>query len=422
MVRYGPLGDGAGERLAPDERAAVARLDDRLPGLPDLDTVLATIAESLASVAPCDRYCIALLDADGEQLVSRAIWAAYEPLVLTPGYRAPFAGSSLEAVIERRSVRVICDLPAYLERKPQSVATRALVREGVAANMTCPLIVDDRVIGVFFRSSRVPAAYGEEHVALQTALARRLSQTVEKLWRIEQLDAANRNYMEMLGFVVHELKSPLSGIVMDADLALGGYLGEVDSRQRRQYEKINAKAEYLLEMVGEYLDLARLETGSLEPELREGVEPVSAVIEPATEVVAPQLREREIRLERALPDGLELRCDPRLLKIVAVNLLGNAIKYGNQGGVVRVTLTGDEREVSLCVWNEGPGFHPASQARLFRKFSRLDEPELKARKGTGVGLYTCWRIARLHGGRIEAASEPGAWASFTLRLPRQGPG
>jgi len=77
--------------------------------------------------------------------------------------------------------------------------------------------------------------------------------------------------------------------------------------------------------------------------------------------------------------------------------------------------------VALAVWNEGPGFPEAEKSRLFRKFSRLQTPELLKQKGTGVGLYTSWRIVRLHGGRIRADSEEGHWAEFRVELPQPLP-
>jgi len=74
--------------------------------------------------------------------------------------------------------------------------------------------------------------------------------------------------------------------------------------------------------------------------------------------------------------------------------------------------------LAVTVWNEGPGFPESERGKLFRKFSRLQVPELLRRKGSGVGLYTSWRIVNLHGGRISARSEPGAWAEFSFTIPQ----
>ncbi|MBN1442160.1 MAG: ATP-binding protein, partial [Planctomycetes bacterium] len=110
-----------------------------------------------------------------------------------------------------------------------------------------------------------------------------------------------------------------------------------------------------------------------------------------------------------------------LLRIALANLASNAIKYGRRGGEVRVSARLGPRGLRLAVWNEGPGFPPEQRSKLFRRFSRLTTPELKGRKGTGVGLYTVWRIAKLHGGRTGARSEPGQWAEFFVEIPQPAP-
>ena len=105
-----------------------------------------------------------------------------------------------------------------------------------------------------------------------------------------------------------------------------------------------------------------------------------------------------------------------------VNLLGNAVKYGQEGGLIRLRYDHLPYSFVVSVWNEGPGFAAEERSRLFRKFSRLQAPELKARKGTGVGLYTAWRIAHIHGGRMDATSKHGSWAEFRLEVPQPLPG
>ncbi len=71
----------------------------------------------------------------------------------------------------------------------------------------------------------------------------------------------------------------------------------------------------------------------------------------------------------------------------------------------------------MCVWNEGPGFPASERNKLFKRFSRLDDPALKGRRGTGVGLYNSWRIVQLHRGRITAESKQGEWAKFCFEIP-----
>jgi signal transduction histidine kinase len=267
--------------------------------------------------------------------------------------------------------------------------------------------------------------YHSKHIELQMAITERLSQAVEKAWRIEQLEQANYAYTQMLGFVSHELKSPVASMVTDARLIADGYLGEVRPVQKEKLERLIRKGDYLLGLVREYLDLARVEGGELEARLRPSVDFFSEVLEDAADVVRPQLEARGMRLAVVTPGQPRpsVCCDPALMRIVLVNLLDNAVKYGREGGEVRVTLElVTSRHIRaealrVSVWNEGPGFSPSQRNMLFRRFSRLDTPELKGTKGTGVGLYNTWRIVQLHRGRVTAESKMGEWAEFCVEIP-----
>jgi len=321
-------------------------------------------------------------------------------------------------VIEADCARIIYDLPRYLEQHPRSRSSALLVQEGVRSSLTCPLTVKGRCLGVIFLSSREPRAYTPFHVQLWQGIAERLGQAVEKVWRIEQLQAANQAYTEMLAFVSHEVKNPIASMMTDARVMADGYLGPVAPAQAQKLERLIGKGRYLLDLVRDYLDLARMEGGHLALRPRPCTW-MTEVMEPALELIMPQLQARGMILERQLPRDLgPVHCDPDLMRIVLVNLLGNAVKYGRDGGKVRLSAERQPDQLLVAVWNQGPGFPPEERPRLFRKFSRLQAPELLARKGTGIGLYTAWRIVHLHGGRMDARSEPGQWAEFTLELPQ----
>jgi len=193
----------------------------------------------------------------------------------------------------------------------------------------------------------------------------------------------------------------------------------VAEEQRRRLDRLVAKGEYLLGLVRDYLDLARVEAGDLAPAIRDGVDLAGEVLEMAIEIAAPQAAEKGITIERDWPETpFPVAVDPDLLRIVAVNLVGNGVKYGREGGRVRVSARRTPEGFRAAVFNEGPGFPESQRSRLFRKFSRVQDPELMRRKGTGVGLYTVARIVRMHGGRVGAESEPGSWAEFRFEIPQ----
>ena len=287
--------------LTEDERAVLRLVNQRVAALPALDDVIDLLFERTAAIFPFDRLGLSFVEEDGRRVVSRYVRATYDRVLLGKGYSEDLRDSSLERVLRNGSPRIIDDLQRYLEEHPASRSTKLLLREGVRSSLTCPLIVEGRVVGFMFRSSRRPGVYTQHHVELQMALTERLSQAVEKAWRIEQLTAANRNYMEMLGFVSHELKNPVASMVTDARILADGYLGPLDDKQKAKLERLITKGEYLLDLVREYLDLARVEGGELQISMQCGVPFVEKVVEPALELVRQQIEAAGMTLATELP-------------------------------------------------------------------------------------------------------------------------
>ncbi len=406
------------ELLTEAERSVLEQVNQGVAAEENVDRMIDLVFDATLDRAPCDRIGVAFTEEDGHRIRAYYCRARYEPMLLGKGYAEDLRGSSLEGVIDTGRVRLIHDLVGYLERRPTSASTSLLVREGVRSSMTCPLTVHGRHVGVLFRSARIANAYSEREVVMHLAVAERLAQAVEKARQIERLEAANRAYTEMLGFVSHELKSPLASIVMDSDAMTAGYLGEMDDTIREKISRIGGKASYLLSLVREYLDLARLEGGQMAPRLERNADLKTLVFDRAWNVVRADFETHGMRLVWRMPENeLRLTCDPDLLQVVMVNLLGNAVKYGKEGGEVRLEARWVGTTLRIVVWNEGPGFSPDERHKLFQKFSRLDAPELRRQPGTGVGLYTAWRLVQLHNGSIRAESQPGEWASFTIELP-----
>ncbi|MEA3365244.1 MAG: GAF domain-containing protein, partial [Candidatus Hydrogenedentes bacterium] len=184
------------DEFSPDERTALDNVNHRVASGESLGAVMDFVFESTLNIFPCDRLSIAFVEED-DRVVSHWSRALYSPLLLQNGYAEDLRQSTLARVRDTGQIRLIENLEAYLEAKQQSASTRLLVREGVRSSMTCPLSVEGRNGGFLFRSSRKPNTYGMHEVFLHSALADRLSQAVEKAYRIEQLTAANRAYTEI---------------------------------------------------------------------------------------------------------------------------------------------------------------------------------------------------------------------------------
>ena len=234
----------------------------------------------------------------------------------------------------------------------------------------------------------------------------------------ERLETVNRAYQEVLGFVAHELKNPVASMITNARLLCDGYVGDITPAQRQKIERIAFNGQYLIGFIESYLDLAKIENAESAPAMLEIANLADEVLRPAIDMLHAQIEGRRMELELALPEApVRLSGNAELLRVVVVNLIGNAIKYGRELGRLRIALEVDGTQAEISIWNEGPGFPPEKRADLFQRFVRQNTPELIRRKGTGLGLYTCWKIVQLHEGRIWADSELGAWARFTVRIP-----
>lgn len=234
-----------------------------------------------------------------------------------------------------------------------------------------------------------------------------------------QLQATNRNYMEMLGFVSHELKNPLTSAVMSLHTVMDGYLGDISPAQTKSLASVAQSLAYFQDMIRDYLDLSRLEKGELEV-CKTYIPLHTRVVDPVLVGLAGELQQRRMAIEDRILHGKVVYADAGLLRIVYDNLLSNAVKYGLEGGTILLDAQENGSHVILSVRNDSSGISPDKLPQLFRKFSRLDSPEHLGKRGTGLGLYVCKEIVEKHGGQIWAESQMGEWVKFSFSLPKQG--
>jgi len=230
-------------------------------------------------------------------------------------------------------------------------------------------------------------------------MAQRLSERERSLQvSNEQLAALNKTYLDLVGFVAHELKGILASTILNAYSVRDGFLGMVNFKQRKALDSITRNLDYFESTVKNFLNLSRMEKGELtvtktERQLREDIFDLSV------DAFAKQASEKEIRIENNIQPALKCMCDVSLMQIVANNLVGNAVKYGAAGGRIVLSAQVSNGMLRVEVYNDGRVIQPSEKEKLFKKFSRLT-PKGERTHGTGLGLYITKEIVEKHGGRI----------------------
>ena len=234
-----------------------------------------------------------------------------------------------------------------------------------------------------------------------------------------QAEMASKHKSEFLANMTHELRTPLNAI-----LGLSGMLLEdADDPDPRELAesltRITGSAQHLLALINEILDLSKIEAGRMTVML-ETFSP-AALAEEALATVAPMAKEKGLALRSDYADGLPaLESDSQRVRQILINLVGNAVKFTDDGEV-RLALSASPEGLRFSVADTGPGIAPADLARLFQEFTQLDASRTRKFGGTGLGLAISRRMARLLGGDITVQSTPGEGSTFVLTLPLHAP-
>jgi two-component system, OmpR family, phosphate regulon sensor histidine kinase PhoR len=235
---------------------------------------------------------------------------------------------------------------------------------------------------------------------------------VSELRRLQQIRA------EFVDNLSHELRTPLSTIsllaetlTMDAEAAGSA----VPAKMRDRISKIEVETGHLVQMVNELLDLARIESGG--PLVLIDDVDMGRVVTESTERLRLFAERQGLRLVVDVePNVPRVRGDEARIGQVVVNLLHNAVKFGDGGGEVAVRVRRAGPEVVVSVEDHGVGIPRADQARIFERFYKVDRARVRG-GGTGLGLSIARNVLQQHGGRIWVESEEGVGSTFSFALP-----
>ncbi len=330
-----------------------------------LSDILDAVFQYIGNIVPCDRLDIGLIEENGQRMEICHSAASDRQKLVSVGYVEDIESPLLQQAFHDKSGSISNNLHIYEIDHDTAGLAQLLISEGIHSCIVTPVILHAEIIGVLLCGSKSIDLYSEHHAFILSEVAKSLSRVVENVYLHVLIEQNHQAYLEMLSFVTHELKSPLSSIITLGRTMVEGYYGRIDEKQRDILGRMIKKAEYLHSVGNRYLNLSRLESGNIEfhPQL---VDFIDDVVEPAIDLLAPQIEERKVRFEKDYRNVVfPVHCDPDLVKIVLLNLLSNGIRYGNRGGSLKISLGREYKQFSASVWNEGPGFSERDKHLLY---------------------------------------------------------
>jgi signal transduction histidine kinase len=231
----------------------------------------------------------------------------------------------------------------------------------------------------------------------------------------EQAERADRVKSMFLASVSHELRTPLNAIINLTKFVTLGMYGEISLEQQETLGKVVASGKHLLNLINDVLDISKIEAGSLELFVEEGLK-IDEIIQSAVETARGLLLQKPVTIRCELEPGLpRLTGDEQRIRQIVLNLLSNACKYTERGEVV-VRACCQNGSLIISVRDTGPGIDPKDHEVIFEVFRQAKTGVRKA-EGTGLGLPISRRLTEAHGGRLWVKSALGQGATFYVALP-----
>jgi PAS domain S-box-containing protein len=405
-----------------------------------MEETLNVVLQQLKELLGIDAAAILLVD-EHEQLLECAAGQGFDSLEVRNAQLKLSVGYARRAISEKRTIHV----PNLLETGGSLADSLKSVGDDLLDYYGTPLVAKGNVLGVMEVYFHTPTNPDHEWLTFfemlagQAAIAIENSQLIDGLMRSTQeleqrvknrtadllrmnaeLEHANRIKDEFLANMSHELRTPLTGILGLAETLQFGTYGQLNEKQAKYLQTIEASGRHLLSLINDILDLAKIEAGKFDiyPEMISLDDTCRASLLFVKELA----HKKSVVLEyQAAKDVKSIFADARRLKQILINLLSNAVKFTPEKGHVTLTVHTDAKkeQIHLSVIDSGIGIAQADLDRLFTPFTQVDSRLNRQYEGTGLGLALVLRLAEMHGGSVQVESQVGVGSRFTVSLPWQ---
>ncbi|GAC1391425.1 MAG: hypothetical protein NVS4B11_19270 [Ktedonobacteraceae bacterium] len=327
-------------------------------------------------------------------------------------------------VIQKQKIAYGEDLAMIYQERHENWARMAL-EAGYHSLIAVPLLLQDQAIGAFILYSDKPHQVSNRDTFLLSTAAIQTSMAIQNALLFAEvkeknaaLERANALKSQFLANVTHELRSPLHSIIGYGSMIVDGFVeGELTTQQEEDIRFIVRRAEDLSHLVDDMLDLSKIDADKIE------VKPEPIELAANLRDIINQLKlmanEKKLYLTLEMEEDIPLVCaDSYRLRQVVTNLVSNALKFTEQGGVtIRCTRTRDGDMVRIAVQDTGIGISPAALGFIFEAFRQADGSTTRRFGGTGLGLTIAKKLVELQGGEVAVESIVGQGSTFSLTLP-----
>ena len=307
---------------------------------------------------------------------------------------------------------------------PRTSSSEFLRRHGLISFVQLPLVAKNEVLGTITFFKKEEHEFTGDEVEFLTTLAGQAAMAISNAQLYErsteqavELEKASKLQADFSAMIVHDLRSPLSTVIGITEMMTGGMLGEINDNHKEWTHRINKIANGLMQLVGDFLDVSKLEAGYIE--LARAPTDVAELLHRSVENFERLAKSKKIDLNYQRNDFLPaIDVDARRLDQVLNNLISNALKFTPEGGSIRLDVRHDDRNgIIVRIQDTGVGIAAGEIANLFQKYQQSASGKTSEHKGTGLGLVISKMIVEAHGGKIWVESEEGKGTTFTFTLP-----
>jgi signal transduction histidine kinase len=425
-LRYAIQRHKAEQRLKERNRELLVlrRISETILASLDLKLVLDRILEEAMLIGSFDLGNIRLLESDGDTL----------GLIVARGYRDP-ENVSRHRKISRTArasqsshFKGLLFEQACIEEHVQScVGLRTMKNEGAETFIAVPVRAEREVLGIIQFATRTPRKLRRAEVSLLETIGNQMGMAIQRAQLYEQtrrqareLEKASKLQADFSAMIAHDLRSPLMNITGVAEVMLGGMFGSVTEEQKKWLLRIQANSRSLVDLVSDFLDLSKLESGCVD--ITTEMIDLAELIEKSVENYRVLALDKRILITGAIDPSIPLvRADPRRLDQVLSNLISNAIKFTGEEGAIEIgAKLVNPTLVHVWVRDNGEGIAADEIGVIFEKYRQAGNVKQSRHKGTGLGLVICKMIIEAHGGRVWVESEEGKGSTFWFSLPLAG--